>query len=99
MGREIASLRATLHLSCGKIQQLGVAVDGARFGRPARSYNLGFLTDPLGGVHSVLPPSVPRFLLLSDCVFVSGLNPSSLRHKQTLNQLAIFGGCLGDLDH
>ena len=72
MVQEMASLRATLHLSCGKIQQLGVAVDGARFGRPARSYNLGFLTDPLGGVHSVLPPSVPRLLLLSDCVFLSG---------------------------
>ena len=72
MTREMAALRATLHLSCGKVQQLSVAVDGARFGRPARAYNLGFLSDPLGGVHSALPPMVPRLMLLSDCVFLSG---------------------------
>ena len=48
-----------MHLTFAKSQQLGVCIDGARFGRPAREYRSGMCTDVSRGHHSVPPLTVP----------------------------------------
>ena len=39
--------------------QLGLVIDAARFGRPAKEWLNGMVSDPIVDYHSVLPPLVP----------------------------------------
>ena len=57
---EMAAFRAACFLTLSGVQQVGVCIDGTRFGRPARDYTAGFISDPVADNHLVLTPSVPR---------------------------------------